>query len=131
MNLLWRLTMQGRARANQVLTGSELSHPGFGALVSRTPECRGQLAEIVSAVNAAGGAYHQLDFGSSLVIQGDYDMNKYVQFYHLPSSLEGQTVLDIGTAAGYFALECARQRIFVVYARAFMSLIRGLVSSIS
>lgn len=42
-------------------------------------------------------------------MQGDYDMNRYVHFYHLPPVLAGKTVLDIGTASGYFALECARR----------------------
>jgi 2-polyprenyl-3-methyl-5-hydroxy-6-metoxy-1,4-benzoquinol methylase len=36
-------------------------------------------------------------------------MARYVQFYHLPEDLRGKAILDIGSASGYFALECARR----------------------
>ncbi|MFQ5857335.1 MAG: class I SAM-dependent methyltransferase [Anaerolineae bacterium] len=36
-------------------------------------------------------------------------MTKYLHHYGVPTSLKGKTVLDIGTASGYFALECARR----------------------
>lgn len=60
-------------------------------------------------MNQAGGTYHRIDFGSGAVIEGDYDMGNYLDLYHLPSHLDGKTVLDVGTASGYFALECARR----------------------
>jgi 2-polyprenyl-3-methyl-5-hydroxy-6-metoxy-1,4-benzoquinol methylase len=44
-----------------------------------------------------------------LIIRGDYDITKYLQFYHLPLDLQNKSVLDIGSASGYFALECARR----------------------
>lgn len=109
MRLLRRLTRQARATTAQVPEESGPSRPTFAALTSRSPEHRRRLVELVRDMNAAGGTYHQLDFGDGLVMQGDYDMNRYVQHYHLPDSLEGQTVLDIGAAAGYFTLECARR----------------------
>jgi 2-polyprenyl-3-methyl-5-hydroxy-6-metoxy-1,4-benzoquinol methylase len=36
-------------------------------------------------------------------------MAKYVYFYDLSGSLEGKTILDVGTSSGYFAFECARR----------------------
>jgi tRNA (mo5U34)-methyltransferase len=65
--------------------------------------------KLVDQVNRSGGTYHRLDLGGGLVIDGDYDMNKYVHYYGLPSRLDGRTVLDVGTASGYFAIECARR----------------------
>lgn len=68
-----------------------------------------RLRQFVNDVNKAGGTYHKLHLGNGLVIHGDYDMTKYVNYYNLPVSLKGKTVLDIGTSSGYFALECARR----------------------
>lgn len=34
-------------------------------------------------------------------------MTRYLEHYRIPEDLRGQTVLDVGTASGYFALECA------------------------
>lgn len=64
---------------------------------------------LVTAANAAGGTYHRLDFGDGLTIDGDYDMTKYLPYYHLPERLDGKRMLDVGTASGYFAIECARR----------------------
>lgn len=63
----------------------------------------------VKMVNDSGGTYHRLQITDSLVMMGDYDMPHYVCYYHLPEDLRGQKVLDVGTAAGYLALECARR----------------------
>jgi 2-polyprenyl-3-methyl-5-hydroxy-6-metoxy-1,4-benzoquinol methylase len=48
-----------------------------------------------------------LDLGDGNVITGTYDMTRYVGHYGIPADLTGRTVLDVGTASGYFALECA------------------------
>ena len=40
-------------------------------------------------------------------MRGTYDMERYLGHYGLPDDLRGRTVLDAGTASGYFALECA------------------------
>jgi len=94
----------------QVQDGNELRDSTFESLVRQAlPDCYSKLVALVRAVNEAGGTYHQLDFGNGLVMSGDYDMYRYVRFYHLPPVLAGKTVLDIGTASGYFALECARR----------------------
>lgn len=68
-----------------------------------------RLRQLIEEANKAGGTYHQLNLGDGLVIQGDYDMTQYLHHYKLPENLKGKTVLDIGTASGYFAIECARR----------------------
>ncbi|EIE97092.1 class I SAM-dependent methyltransferase [Saccharomonospora glauca] len=65
--------------------------------------------QLVERVNGQGGTYHRLDFGDGLVIEGDYDMSKYLAYYHLPERLDGKTVLDVGTASGFFAIEAERR----------------------
>jgi 2-polyprenyl-3-methyl-5-hydroxy-6-metoxy-1,4-benzoquinol methylase len=50
-----------------------------------------------------------MDFGDGVVLHGEYDMRKYLRHYDLPADLSGQSVLDIGTANGFFAFECARR----------------------
>jgi 2-polyprenyl-3-methyl-5-hydroxy-6-metoxy-1,4-benzoquinol methylase len=74
-----------------------------------SPEIDRRLDEFVQLANAAGGTYHRLDFGHGTVLIGEYDLAKYLPAYHLPGDLQGKSVLDIGTATGYFALECARR----------------------
>jgi tRNA (mo5U34)-methyltransferase len=70
---------------------------------------RAGLQALAADINASGGTYHQLDLTPDIRIAGDYDMRRYVGFYDLPEDLTGLKVLDVGTAAGYFALECARR----------------------
>ena len=36
-------------------------------------------------------------------------MARYVESYGIPDDLTGKTVLDLGTASGFFAFECARR----------------------
>lgn len=72
------------------------------------------LVEYVRALNAAGGAYHHLDFGQGVILRGQYDMRRFVGYYDIPPDLTGQRVLDIGTSTGYFAFECARRGAEVV-----------------
>jgi tRNA (mo5U34)-methyltransferase len=67
------------------------------------------LAAFVEAINQTGGTYHKLNLAPGLTISGYYDLDRYVQNYDLPKDLHGKAVLDIGTASGYFALECARR----------------------
>jgi 2-polyprenyl-3-methyl-5-hydroxy-6-metoxy-1,4-benzoquinol methylase len=64
---------------------------------------------LTAEINSSGGSYHRWDFGHGLVMEGDYDMTRYLGDYQLSEDLEGWTVLDIGTASGFFALECARR----------------------
>jgi 2-polyprenyl-3-methyl-5-hydroxy-6-metoxy-1,4-benzoquinol methylase len=65
--------------------------------------------DFVDQVNASGGTYHRIELASGLVVEGEYDLNQYLDAYGLPADLTGKTVLDVGTASGYFAVECARR----------------------
>jgi SAM-dependent methyltransferase len=65
-----------------------------------------QLVDFVDAVNLSGGSYHRIDFGENLVMEGEYDMDAYWPHYGLPEAMHGLSVLDVGTATGYFAREC-------------------------
>src|SRR6266851_6559866 len=72
-----------------------------------------KLQDVVDDINRSGGLYHQIDLGANLLIKGEYDMTRYIDFYRIPADLSGRTVLDIGTASGFFAFECARRGAFV------------------
>ena len=67
------------------------------------------LEDFVKKINQDGGTYHRLRLGDGLIMNGDYDMSKYVDYYSLPADLTGQTVLDIATSSGFFAIECAQR----------------------
>jgi 2-polyprenyl-3-methyl-5-hydroxy-6-metoxy-1,4-benzoquinol methylase len=109
MKLLSRLMKQTREPTELIDDSNDSSLPTFEALLPKTPELRNQFIAYVKIVNNAGGLYHQLDFGNGLVINGWCNMAKFIRFYDLPTSLEGKTILDVGTSSGYFALECARR----------------------
>jgi 2-polyprenyl-3-methyl-5-hydroxy-6-metoxy-1,4-benzoquinol methylase len=68
-----------------------------------------KLRSLVAELNDRGGTYHKIDFGDALVVNGEYDMTRYIHQYDLPAKLDGQSVLDIGTSSGFFAFECARR----------------------
>ncbi len=53
--------------------------------------------------------YHTIDLGNGLVTPGHYDHRQYLKHYALPDKLAGKTVLDIGTASGFFAFEFERR----------------------
>ena len=53
--------------------------------------------------------YHSVDLGNGQVTDGDYEMSQYLQHYHFPEELVGQSVLDVGRASGYFAFEFERR----------------------
>ncbi len=65
--------------------------------------------DFVKRTNARGGSYHRLALPGGLVVDGIYDMAKYLPYFHLPERLDGMTVLDVGTASGFFAIECERR----------------------
>jgi len=65
--------------------------------------------KLVELVNNAGGTYHKLNMGNGLIINGVYDMDKYLHLYGIPEKLDDLKVLDIGTSSGYFAIECMRR----------------------
>jgi 2-polyprenyl-3-methyl-5-hydroxy-6-metoxy-1,4-benzoquinol methylase len=74
-----------------------------------TPSARLDVRTFVDAVNRAGGTYHRLDWGNGLVLNGIYDIRKHLHHYGIPDDLRSKTALDVGTASGFFAFECARR----------------------
>jgi SAM-dependent methyltransferase len=67
------------------------------------------LRDRVARLNRVATSYHKFDLGRGLVIEGDYDIAKYIDHYGIPPSLKGSSVLDVGTASGALAVECARR----------------------
>src|SRR5205085_7842084 len=53
--------------------------------------------------------YHTVDLGDGLVTPGDYDLRPHLADYHFPESMHGMTVLDVGSATGFFAFEFERR----------------------
>jgi tRNA (mo5U34)-methyltransferase len=49
--------------------------------------------------------YHTIDLGNGLVTPGQYDHRELLKHYGLPDDLAGKTVLDVGPASGFFAIE--------------------------
>jgi len=55
------------------------------------------------------GWYHTIDLGNGLVPRAVYDLRPVVDLYGIPESLEGMTVMDVGTGDGFFAFEMERR----------------------
>ena len=68
-----------------------------------------RVRRLVDDLNQRGGIYHKIALGDGLVVNGEYDMYKYIHHYGIPSDLTHHSALDIGTASGFFAFECARR----------------------
>ncbi len=68
-----------------------------------------EVVEFVRSLNETGGAYHRIDFGEGLVLEGEHDIERHLPNYGIPDDLSGKTALDVGTATGYFAVELARR----------------------
>lgn len=68
-----------------------------------------ELIDYVRKTNEAGGTYHRIDFGDGLVLEGQYDITRYLDRYGFPEDLSGKKALDVGTSTGFFALEFARR----------------------
>ena len=68
-----------------------------------------EVVEFVRSLNETGGAYHRIDFGQGLVLEGEHDIARHLPYYGIPTDLSGNTALDVGTATGYFAVELARR----------------------
>jgi 2-polyprenyl-3-methyl-5-hydroxy-6-metoxy-1,4-benzoquinol methylase len=109
MNLFSRLVRRVNLTAGKIQDGTGSPRSVFEPLLPDTPELRGQLINFVKNINDIGGSYHRLNFGSGIVMEGEFDMIKYVDNYGLSEDLTGKSVLDIGTATGFFALECLRR----------------------
>lgn len=58
--------------------------------------------------------YHTVDLGDGLVTPGMYDYRETVRDFHFPADMRGMTVLDVGSATGFFAFEFERRGARVV-----------------
>ena len=53
--------------------------------------------------------YHTIDLGDGLITPGIYDYRETLPAFGFPSELNGMTVLDVGSATGFFAFEFERR----------------------
>lgn len=94
---------------NEINTQPQLMYSDFRELIPEDTERKNQLSLFIEHINQSGGTYHRLNFGDGLVMQGIFDLTKNLNLYNIPDTLQGKTVLDIGTASGFLALECVRR----------------------
>jgi tRNA (mo5U34)-methyltransferase len=66
---------------------------------------RGELAAEIAKIKW----FHTFNFGNDIVTSGCDDSYKRLRTLHLPESLSGMTVLDIGSWDGFFAFEAERR----------------------
>jgi SAM-dependent methyltransferase len=60
--------------------------------------------------------YHTIDLGDGLVTPGIYDYRASLPAFRFPERMDGMTVLDVGSATGFFAFEFERRGATVVSA---------------
>jgi len=53
--------------------------------------------------------YHTIDLGGGLVTPGDYDYRPALPSFKFPENMTGLSVLDVGSATGFFAFEFERR----------------------
>ena len=58
--------------------------------------------------------YHTVDLGNGLITPGDYDYRASVSNFRFPEDMRGMSVLDVGSATGFFAFEFERRGAEVV-----------------
>ena len=58
--------------------------------------------------------YHTIDLGDGLITPGLYDYRATIRDFHFPEDMRGMTVLDVGSATGFFAFEFERRGARVV-----------------
>ncbi len=58
--------------------------------------------------------YHTIDLGQGLITPGAYDYRDVVPAFHFPENMAGMSVLDVGSATGFFAFEFERRGASVV-----------------
>ena len=49
--------------------------------------------------------YHTVDLGKGLITPGDFDYRAALSHFKFPQNMQGMTVLDVGSATGFFAFE--------------------------
>jgi len=58
--------------------------------------------------------YHTIDLGDGLITPGMYDYRQTISSFQFPEDMRGMTVLDVGSATGFFAFEFERRGARVV-----------------
>src|ERR1700690_2219905 len=58
--------------------------------------------------------YHTIDLGDGLITPGMYDYRETISAFRFPEDMLGMTVLDVGSATGFFAFEFERRGARVV-----------------
>jgi SAM-dependent methyltransferase len=58
--------------------------------------------------------YHTIDLGDGLITPGLYDYRATLPAFDFPENMQGMTVLDVGSATGFFAFEFERRGARVV-----------------
>lgn len=53
--------------------------------------------------------YHSIDLPGGLTTPGMYDYRSAMEAFHLPERMDGMSVLDVGSATGFFAFEFERR----------------------
>ena len=53
--------------------------------------------------------YHTIELPDGRTTPGEYDHRRYLQHYGFPQDLKNKSVLDVGTADGFFAFEFERR----------------------
>lgn len=53
--------------------------------------------------------YHTVDLGNGLVTPGQYDYRETVQAFPFPADMTGATLLEVGSATGFFSFEAERR----------------------
>ena len=53
--------------------------------------------------------YHTVDLGDGLITPGMYDYRETIASFEFPEDMRGMTVLDVGSATGFFAFEFERR----------------------
>jgi 2-polyprenyl-3-methyl-5-hydroxy-6-metoxy-1,4-benzoquinol methylase len=66
-------------------------------------------AETAAKIRREQFPYHRIDLGDGVVLEGQTDPAGFLDAYELPVDMTGLTVIDVGTATGFFALECAKR----------------------
>jgi tRNA (mo5U34)-methyltransferase len=76
-----------------------------GATGDGSPEA----AAILTAVATVAEWYHTIDLGHGVATPGTLDHRPHLDLYRLPTRLDGERVLDVGTFDGFWAFEFERR----------------------
>jgi hypothetical protein len=68
------------------------------------PNSLAKIRQLVQEINNMGGSYHKFDFGNNLVINGEYDMTKYLHRYEIPEDLAASRYWILGQVEAFSLL---------------------------